>query len=124
MRDRCDPAESRLLKQQLPSGWIELRRERVGLACAQLPLRFVTVHVTVRADRHHGVRVRVLVRVMAIVVAVCVLVFLRVMDMFVRVTLGQVQNDAGDHQDRGNEHPQAACAFAQHEGQARADEGR
>ena len=92
----------------------------VGHMRMHVPLRFVAVQVTVGTDRHHRVRVRVV----PVVVRVRMLVFLSVVGVLVRVPLGQVKQDAGDHQHRGDEHPAAGGPFAQREGQACADEGR
>ena len=84
----------------------------------RMPHRLVAVQVTV----HSGEQRIVTMGVVPIIVAVSMLMFRRVVLMFVPMTFREVKDDARRHQQRAGLHPGAAAAFTEHEGEQRADE--
>lgn len=76
--------------------------------------------VAVKSNRHQVVKMLV----MLVIVAMSMLVFPGLMSVIMGVHFGQVDEDAQDHQDGACEHPQAADALAQYDGEQRTDKGR
>ena len=81
---------------------------------------FMPVSVAVRPGRHQ----RMDMTVVAIIVHVRMLMFQRLVNVAVRVALGQVQHDAGRHQRGAGQHPDGAAALAQAEGDCGTHERR
>ena len=75
--------------------------------------------VAVGSDRHRVVQVIM----MLVIVAMSMLVFHGVMLMIVRVHLGQVDEDAQEHQEGARQHPETSDTLAQHNGEERTDKG-
>jgi len=98
----------------MPMRMVVVRHVRV-----RVPHRLVPMHVAVSG---HGRRM--IVRVMQVVMAVGMLVLDRFMQMLVRMPLGQVKQDACQHQPGACHQPEAAVAFAEKKGDHRPDEGR
>ena len=82
--------------------------------------RIVPMPMAVWAGRQQFVRMLVV----AVVVRVRVFVFERLMDVLMRVALGQMQQHAGQHQQRTGAKPYRRAALAQRIGDGGADEGR
>ena len=82
--------------------------------------RLVLVPMTVCCSGRRGVRVQMV----AVVVRVRMLVFERLMDVLMRVALGQMQQHAGQHQQRAGAEPHGRATLAQRIGNRGADEGR
>ena len=82
--------------------------------------RIVSMPMAVCAGRHQVVRMLVV----AVVVRVRMLVFERLMDVLMRVALGQMQEHAGQHQQRTGAKPYRRAALAQRIGDGGADERR
>jgi hypothetical protein len=91
-----------------------VRHLRMGV-----PYCLVPVPVAVRSCRNRTVAVRV----MHVVVARRVFVLKRLVLMLVRVALQQMEHDRAHHQRRAGEHPRAAAAIAEREGDRCTDEG-
>ena len=82
--------------------------------------RLVPVPMAVRCSGHRGVRVQMV----AVVMRVRMLVFERFVGVLMRVALGQMQEHAGQHQQRTGAEPHGRSTLAQRIGDGGADEGR
>ena len=82
--------------------------------------RIVSMPMAVCARRHQVVRMLVV----AVVMRVRMLVFERLMDVLMRVALGQMQQHAGQHQQRAGDKPHGRAALAQRIRNRGADERR
>ena len=82
--------------------------------------RIVSMPMAVRAGRKQVVRMLMV----AVAVRVRMLVFERLMDVLVCVALGQMQQHAGQHQQRASAEPYRCATLAQRIGNRGPDEGR
>ena len=82
--------------------------------------RLVPVPMAVRCSGRRGMRVQMV----AVVMRVRMLVVERFVGVLMRVALGQVQEHAGQHQQRAGAEPHGRAALAQRISDGGADEGR